>query len=69
MRITHDTPCCPSSFTLTYAESGAVVIADRIANGLQFRCVRYCEQVTADACRMMEWPLCRECATGARIRQ
>jgi hypothetical protein len=69
MRITHDTPSTPSAFTIVYAEQGAIFTTERIQAGLQFRCIRYREQVTVDACRMAEWELCKECATGARLRK
>ena len=41
----------------------------RAALGMPFSCIRYKDQVTANDCKLMTRPLCRECATGARIRK
>ena len=57
-------------------ESHNVMLADwrgnrtakRASLGMYFDCIRYKDQVTANDCKLMTRPLCRECATGARIR-
>ena len=41
----------------------------RAALGMIFDCTRYRQQVTAEDCKAAKKDLCRECATGARIRK
>ena len=43
--------------------------AKRASRGMYFDCTRYREQVTAEDCKAAKKDLCRECATGARIRK
>ena len=69
MRIEQETPEVPSKFTLTYSENGAHVLTQRISQGLQFRCIRYANQVSDTDCTKAVRTLCRECATGHAIRR
>lgn len=68
MRIEHDTPNVPSRFTLAYSENGAHMTAERYMRGEKFRCIRYGTNIEPSACIEAAQPLCRECATGQRIR-
>ena len=71
MRFETDSLQAPSKFNGSYQENGANTLAERIAQGLQFQCVRHPEegQVSSQDCIQSARRLCRECATGQTIRR
>ena len=59
----------PEPFNAMLADWKAERIAKRASLGMPFSCMRYRDTVTPNDCKLMTRPLCRECATGARIRK
>jgi hypothetical protein len=69
MRIETDSLQAPSKFNGSFQENGAKTLAGRITQGLQFKCIRYGNQVTSTDCIKSVRTMCRECATGQTIRR